>query len=79
MRRFIFLASALAVAGAIAPAASAHHEPDQPHPLVIGHRGAPGYLPDHTLPGYRLAIRLGADFIEPDLVATKDGHLIARH
>jgi glycerophosphoryl diester phosphodiesterase len=48
-------------------------------PLVIGHRGAPGYLPDHTLEGYALAIRLGADYIEPDLVATKDGHLIARH
>ena len=48
-------------------------------PLVIGHRGAPGYLPDHTLEGYLLAIKLGADYIEPDLVATKDGHLIARH
>jgi glycerophosphoryl diester phosphodiesterase len=48
-------------------------------PLVIGHRGAAGYLPDHTLAGYRLAIKLGADYIEPDLVATKDGHLIARH
>ena len=46
---------------------------------MIGHRGAPGYLPDHTLEGYALAIRLGADYIEPDLVATKDGHLIARH
>jgi glycerophosphoryl diester phosphodiesterase len=48
-------------------------------PLVIGHRGASGYLPDHTLEGYALAIALGADYIEPDLVATKDGHLIARH
>jgi glycerophosphoryl diester phosphodiesterase len=48
-------------------------------PLVIGHRGAAGYLPDHTLEGYALAIKLGADYIEPDLVATKDGHLIARH
>lgn len=48
-------------------------------PLVIGHRGAAGYLPDHTLEGYRLAITMGADFIEPDLVATKDGELIARH
>ncbi len=46
---------------------------------MIGHRGAAGYLPDHTLEGYALAIELGADFIEPDLVATKDGHLIARH
>ncbi|CAM3908094.1 Glycerophosphoryl diester phosphodiesterase [Paracidovorax anthurii] len=48
-------------------------------PLVIGHRGAAGYLPDHTLEGYRRAIEMGADFIEPDLVATKDGALIARH
>lgn len=48
-------------------------------PLVIGHRGAAGYLPDHTLEGYLKAIDMGADFIEPDLVATKDGELIARH
>ena len=48
-------------------------------PLVIGHRGAAGYLPDHTLQGYALAIQMGADYVEPDLVATKDGHLIARH
>ena len=42
-------------------------------PLVIGHRGASGFLPEHTLESYRLAIKLGADYIEPDLVATKDG------
>src|SRR5262245_19361249 len=48
-------------------------------PLVIGHRGAAGYLPDHTLAGYATAIALGADYIEPYLVSTKDGHLIARH
>ena len=48
-------------------------------PLVIGHRGAAGYLPDHTLEGYKRAIEMGADFIEPDLVATKDGVLVARH
>lgn len=48
-------------------------------PLVIGHRGASGYLPEHTLQSYRRAVQLGADFVEPDLVATKDGHLIARH
>jgi glycerophosphoryl diester phosphodiesterase len=48
-------------------------------PLVIGHRGASGELPEHTLEAYRLAITRGADFIEPDLVATKDGVLIARH
>ena len=52
---------------------------DGSQPLVIGHRGAAGYLPDHTLEGYQRAISLGADFIEPDLVATKDGELIARH
>lgn len=48
-------------------------------PLVIGHRGASGYLPEHTLESYTLAIAQGADFIEPDLVSTKDGVLIARH
>lgn len=49
-------------------------------PLVIGHRGgASGYLPEHTLEAYALGISLGADYIEPDLVATKDGELIARH
>ncbi|MFN4276903.1 MAG: glycerophosphodiester phosphodiesterase [Ferrovibrio sp.] len=48
-------------------------------PLVIGHRGASGYLPEHTLEAYKLAIEMGADFIEPDLVATRDGVLIARH
>lgn len=52
---------------------------DGEQPLVIGHRGSAGALPDHTLEGYKLAIKNGADFIEPDLVATKDGELIARH
>ena len=48
-------------------------------PIVIGHRGACGYLPEHTLASYKKAIELGADFIEPDLVVTKDGELVARH
>jgi glycerophosphoryl diester phosphodiesterase len=48
-------------------------------PLIIGHRGASGHRPEHTLAGYRLAAEMGADFIEPDLVSTKDGVLIARH
>src|SRR5262245_24615590 len=48
-------------------------------PIVIAHRGASGYRPEHTLEAYRLAIEMGADFIEPDLVSTKDGVLIARH
>ena len=47
--------------------------------LVIGHRGASGYRPEHTLASYNLAIDLGADYIEPDLVSTRDGVLIARH
>ncbi|WP_433870623.1 glycerophosphodiester phosphodiesterase [Saccharopolyspora sp. CA-218241] len=46
---------------------------------VYGHRGASGYRPEHTLAAYELAARMGADFIEPDLVPTKDGHLVARH
>ncbi len=51
----------------------------QDGPLVIGHRGASGYRPEHTLASYELAIQLGADFIEPDLVSTGDGILVARH
>ena len=53
--------------------------PGVKRPIVIGHRGASGYRPEHTLAAYRLAIDLGADFIEPDLVSTKDGVLVARH
>jgi len=48
-------------------------------PIIIGHRGAAGHRPEHTLTGYRLAAEMGADYIEPDLVSTKDGILIARH
>src|SRR2546425_679204 len=49
------------------------------NPLVIGHRGAAGYRPEHTLASYELAARMGADYIEPDLVATYDHVLVARH
>ena len=48
-------------------------------PVVIGHRGSAGYRPEHTLASYTLAARMGADFIEPDLVSTKDHKLVARH
>jgi glycerophosphoryl diester phosphodiesterase len=48
-------------------------------PIIIGHRGASGHRPEHTLESYRLAVQMGADYIEPDLVSTKDGVLIARH
>ena len=48
-------------------------------PIVIAHRGASAHRPEHTLAAYELAIELGADFIEPDVVATRDGVLVARH
>jgi glycerophosphoryl diester phosphodiesterase len=54
-------------------------KPGDRRSLVIGHRGASGYRPEHTLASYELAARMGADFIEPDLVSTKDGVLVARH
>ncbi|MEJ7634745.1 glycerophosphodiester phosphodiesterase [Aeromicrobium sp.] len=86
-------AAALATGVAAAPATSAeptptinktrvnnshkvrHHQPI----TVFAHRGASGHRPEHTLAAYELAIRLGADYIEPDLVSTKDGVLVARH
>ena len=80
-----FRPAALAVAAAMAlTACGGNDSPSYPTlhgdtPLVIGHRGASGYRPDHTLESYKLAIDMGADFIEPDLVATKDGVLVARH
>jgi glycerophosphoryl diester phosphodiesterase len=52
---------------------------DGNEPLVIAHRGASGYFPEETLEAYRLAIAMGADVIEPDIVLSKDGALIARH
>src|SRR5688572_9746622 len=81
LRRSVRALAMVAALAALAPATASADERngDEPNPLVIGHRGASGYLPDHTLPGYRLAIKLRADYIEPDLVATKDGRLIARH
>lgn len=48
-------------------------------PLVVGHRGASGHRPEHTAPAYRLAWRSGADSVEPDVVATRDGVLVCRH
>ncbi|GIJ51212.1 glycerophosphoryl diester phosphodiesterase [Virgisporangium aliadipatigenens] len=76
--------TALAAGGAAAgvtfagdPASAGAPRPRRP--LVIGHRGASGYRPEHTLASYELAARTGADFIEPDLVATKDRVLVARH
>lgn len=47
--------------------------------MIIGHRGAPGYRPEHSEASYRLACELGAEAVEPDVVATKDGVLVVRH
>lgn len=68
----------LAVTGLAAAAAPALAQPKK-RPIVIAHRGASGERPEHTPMAYRLAIEQGADFIEPDLVVTKDGHLVVRH
>jgi glycerophosphoryl diester phosphodiesterase len=65
------------VAGAVPDRQAASH--GHRAPIVIGHRGASGYRPEHTLAAYELAIDMGADYIEPDLVSTKDGVLVARH
>ena len=53
--------------------------PTETLPIIIAHRGAQSELPEHTIEGYQRAIELGADYIEPDLVMTKDGHLVVRH
>lgn len=70
MIRALFALALLAVPGAAMAA---------DRPLLIAHRGASGERPEHTIAAYTRAIELGADFIEPDLVLTKDGVLVARH
>jgi len=67
------------LAGSASAASTDHRGPKAGTSLVIGHRGAAGYRPEHTLASYELAARMGADFIEPDLVSTKDHVLVARH
>jgi glycerophosphoryl diester phosphodiesterase len=86
MRSTRLLLGAICLMLALPAAAPArpHHGHGHGHghhaqPLVIGHRGASGYRPEHTLASYTLAARMGADYIEPDLVSTKDGVLVARH
>lgn len=80
MPRFPYLlwATTIGVAAMLA-ACAAMEDTLVTRPLLIGHRGAPAYMPEHTLASYALAIAKGADFIEADLVASKDGVLIARH
>src|SRR5688572_4766407 len=83
MRRTLFAAALAATLAATAPATAgakaSKSGKGKAEPLVIAHRGASAYRPEHTLSAYRLAIALGADYIEPDLVSTKDRVLVARH
>lgn len=69
----------LTAAGFAATTTTAFARSKMKKPLVIAHRGASGERPEHTLMAYRLAIAQGCDFIEPDLVVTKDGYLVVRH
>jgi glycerophosphoryl diester phosphodiesterase len=69
-------APALTAAFAAPALAHGHHTTSS---LVVGHRGASGYRPEHTLASYELAARMGADYLEPDLVSTKDHVLVCRH
>lgn len=69
----------LIVPAAMAGPAPAKSSKDKAEPIVIAHRGASGYRPEHTLAAYALGARMGADYIEPDLVSTGDGVLVARH
>ncbi|PRH78649.1 glycerophosphodiester phosphodiesterase [Streptomyces solincola] len=72
--------TATAAAGAAQARTGGHgHGPRLPVPAVIAHRGASGHRPEHTLGAYQLALDLGADVIEQDLVPTRDGHLVCRH
>ncbi|MGA5165025.1 MULTISPECIES: glycerophosphodiester phosphodiesterase family protein [Streptomyces] len=82
MRRRSVLLAAGATAAASLPAAAlpaAARAAGAPGPLVIGHRGAAGWRPEHTAASYTHAVETGADWIEPDLVATRDHHLVVRH
>ena len=79
IRCFVALLAPLLLAGCVAEPVTAQPTLDGQPPIVIAHRGASGERPEHTLESYALAIEQGADFIEPDLVLTKDGVLVARH
>jgi glycerophosphoryl diester phosphodiesterase len=78
LRVGVVTAGAMGIPAVVGSAALAS-KPSRGRSLVIGHRGASGYRPEHTLASYELAARMGADFIEPDLVSTKDGVLVCRH
>jgi glycerophosphoryl diester phosphodiesterase len=71
--------AATAVSALPAAAAQARQRPESARPLVIGHRGSAGWRPEHTAASYTFAVQAGADWIEPDLVPTKDHVLVVRH
>lgn len=79
IRRLAALLALMLSAGCAADDMAVHSTLNGQPPIVIAHRGASGERPEHTLASYRLAIEQGADYIEPDLVLTKDGVLVARH
>lgn len=82
MKKTLLLSTSILAALALQPLAALAQQGSTANagkPLIIAHRGASGYLPEHTIEGYKLAIEQGADFIEPDLVSTKDGVLVVRH
>ncbi|MFE2162383.1 glycerophosphodiester phosphodiesterase [Streptomyces lydicus] len=72
-------AAVLGGAGQVSAAGRDGAPRELPVPLIVGHRGASGYRPEHTFGSYQLALDMGADVIEQDLVPTKDGHLVCRH
>ncbi|MFI7415205.1 glycerophosphodiester phosphodiesterase family protein [Streptomyces sp. NPDC049627] len=78
-RRSLLLAAAATPAAAAVSAAAAEGAGGPRRPLVIGHRGAAGWRPEHTAASYTYAVQTGADWIEPDLVPTKDHVLVVRH
>lgn len=75
----MLIRNAIIIATLVAATSASAQRPSEKHPLIIGHRGASGYLPDHTVEAYELAVAQGADYIEPDFVPSKDGYLFARH
>lgn len=75
----MLLRNIIIVAALVTATSASAQRPSDKHPLIIGHRGASGYLPDHTIEAYELAVAQGADYIEPDFVPSKDGYLFARH
>ncbi|GAB2743758.1 glycerophosphodiester phosphodiesterase family protein [Streptomyces bullii] len=78
-RRSLLLAAAGGAVGAAVPGTAAGEAGGRRVPLVIGHRGAAGWRPEHTASSYTYAVQTGADWIEPDLVPTKDHVLVVRH